>query len=217
MISSKIKNDISEEFENLEKSLQIHLKGDYNVSLTKEFLQKHIPNEIIYKSEILFDTLINYLIKDARNKIENADIQLQNAFFDADFRKRTHDWAKQLENQLALEPDIIQYTKDPRLVQGLIASSITLVGGTGITIGVASTVLGAIVGGLVTILLSAAVFKVAFDKATPKAREVIKGDIDKYLDDSQKQVLAWLTTVQASFEHDFREFCSTNGFVLEDK
>lgn len=217
MITEKIQKDISAEFANLKEALQIHLKPDFEVSQTKQFLRTHIPKEVVYKSEILLDTLLNYLMEDARERIKSADVKLQNAFFDADFRQRIHEWARQLENKLALAPEIVKYTFDPRLKQGLIVSGITFIAGTSVTLTLATNVVGAIVTGIITILLSALAFKIAYDKASPKAREIIKIDINQYLEASQKQILEWLGKVGASFENDFHALCSTNGFALEGK
>jgi len=228
MISQKIKLDVTDEFSNLKESLQTHLSGDFNVSETKRFLQTHVPKEIVYKSEVLLDTLLNYLMEDARKKIESGDVKLQNAFFDAGFRTRIHEWATQLENKLSLEPEVVKYASDPRLTQGLIASVITvgtgiviIVVGTGIIVASAPTITiaGTIVAGIVivTALLSAFLFKLAFDKASPKARGLIKKDIDQYLEEAQKQVLAWLSNVEKRFYDDFHKFCSDNGFEMEGK
>lgn len=217
MIAEKIKKDITDEFANLKESLQIHLMPNFDISRTRQFLQTHIPKEIAYKSEILLDTLLNYLMEDARDRIKTADVKLQNAFFDFDFRKRVHEWARQLENKLALDPNIVKYTFDPRLKMGLIASGITFVIGAGISLTLTPTVVEAIVLGIVTILLSAFAFMFAYDKASPKARELVKRDIDQYIEVSQKQVAEWLGKVGAAFENDFCAFCSTNGFVLEGK
>lgn len=215
MIADKIKKDINDEFVSLKEALQIHLKHGFDVSKTKQFLQTHVPKEIVYKSEILLDTMLNYLMEDARERIKNADVKLQNAFFDADFRKSVQEWARQLENKLALDPDIVKYTSDPRLKWGLIASGITFVAGTSVTLTLAPSVVGAMVTGIVTILLSALAFKLAYDKASPKARELVKMDIYQYLEASQKQILEWLGKVGTAFENDFHAFCSTIGFALE--
>ncbi len=212
MIDEKIKKDVDEEFANLKKELQIHLKGDFDVSQTRAFLKTHIPNEITYKSEVLLDTLLNYLMEDARKQIESADATLQNAFYDADFRKRIHKWTKQLGNNLSLETDIVKYSIDPRLKQGLIASGIIFVAGAGVTTALLPTVVGSMVAGLVTIVLSALAFKFSFDKATPKSREIIKKDIDQYLEGAQIQMLSWLISVEKAFNNDFRQFCLDNGF-----
>lgn len=144
-------------------------------------------------------------------------MKLLNAFFDADFRKRIHEWSIQLENKLSLEPDVVKYGPDPRWTQGLIASGITFVVGASIAVASAPSIAGAIVAGIVTVLLSTFVFKLAFDKASPKAREVIKIDIDQYLEESQTQVLAWLSKVEKSFYDYFHKFCSANGFEVEKK
>jgi len=215
MISQKIKLDVTDEFSSLKESLQTHLNDDFNVTQTKQFLQTHVPKEIVYKSEVLLDTLLNYLMEDARKKIESGDVKLQNAFFDADFRERIHEWSTQLGNKLSLDPDVVNYSFDPRLTQGLIASGITFVVGTSIAVPLAPSIVGTIVAGIVTVLLSAFAFKLAFDKASPKAREITKLDIDEYLKESQTQVLAWLSKVEQSFNDDFHKFCLDNGFEAE--
>lgn len=214
MIIENIKTDVSEEFLSIKESLQIYFKPGFDVSQTKQFLQTHVPKEVTYKSEILLDTLLNYLMKDARDKIETADIGLQNAFFDMDFRKRIHEWTKQLQNNLALEPNIVKYSADPRLKQGLIASGITFLAGAGISTAVASGLVGSILSGIATIILTAMVFKIAYNKASPKAREALKADIDQYLASSKEQVFVWLKTVANAFDNDFHAFCTANDFIL---
>jgi len=213
MIADKIKNDITGEFASLKEGLQIHLKPDFNVSQAKQFLETHIPKEIVYKSEILLDTLLNYLMDDARERIKTADLKLQNAFFDADFRQRVHEWTRQLENKLALDPDIVTYTSDPRLTKGWIASGMAFVAGTSVTLVIAPSVIGAIIAGIITIFISAAAFKIAYDKASPKAREIIKTDIKQYLKSSQEQVIEWLEKVEKTFDGHFSHFCMTNNFA----
>lgn len=213
MTYNKIKNDVTDEFEKLKENLQAYLKPDFDVLQIKQFLRTHIPIEIVYKSESLLDTLLNYLMEDARKRIKSADTKLQNAFFDADFRKRVHEWTKQLENKLILESHVVRYSSDPRLKQGLIASGIVFAVGVGVTsVVLAPSIVGTIIGGIVTILLSVFTFRIAFEKAAPKARISIKEDIDQYLKESQKQVLTWLEKVETNFEDNFHDFCSTNGF-----
>lgn len=215
MLANKIKIDISSEFTSLKDELQIHLKPDFDISQNKQFLKTHIPKEIVYKSEILLDTVLNYLMEDARKKIKSADVKLQNEFFDMDFRKRVHEWASQSENRLKLEPDVINYSFDPRQKQGLIVSGTTFIVGSGVTLALTSSVVGAIVSGIVTIILSAIAFKISYDKAAPKSRESVKNDINGYLELTEKQVCDWLEKVVTAFENDFHNFCTSNGFKLE--
>jgi len=214
MILQKISNDISEEFENIQNDLKIsHLSLQFNVSQTKKNLEHHIPKEVVYKSEILLDTLINYLMAQAREELEVANIELQNKFFEADFRKRISDWAEQRKNKLKLEPNIVKYSSDPRMKQSLIAGGITLIVGTGVTITAMPTIIGAILSGLFIIVLSA----LAYNQASPKARELVKDDIEKYLTASEAQVNNWLKSVIDAFSNDLENFCSSNGFQLTGK
>lgn len=217
MIQQTIAQDVTDEFAKLCEDFAIHLNGDFDITLTKSFMEQHVPKEIIYKSELLLDTLLNYLIEDARQKLKPADAELQIKFLDADFRKRFHDWVGQIENQLCLNPDAVEYSSDPRSKQGLIVAGITFLVGSGITLLFVPAVIKVIVSGLVTIALSTAAFKVGYDSASAKSRELMKKDIDEYLVNTEKQVQAWLSAVIDAFYSDFKEFCDANGFNLEER
>ncbi len=210
MIDKKIEKDVAEEFEALKRELQTHLDGNSDISQTREFLQTHVSKEIVYKSEVLLDTLINYLMEDARKQIESADSEVQNAFYDADFRKRIREWATQKE-RLYLKPSTVIYSTDPRLKDGLIASGLTFIAGTGISIALTSNDFKRTFAIAGVILLSAFAFKFAWDKASQKSREMMKRDIYEYLGKVQKQVLKWLIEVEKHFKAEFRKFCMDNG------
>ncbi len=216
MIQEKIKSDLFEEFHKIRLDLEKHIESDFNITTKRGFLQNHVPNEVIHKSEVILDTLLNYLMEQAVKDLEKADIEIQNAFFDEDFRKRIRTWVAQLDNQLRLNPAQIDFSTDPRWKQAIIA------GGTTFVIGAAATtvsalilnVVGAIVTGFATIIISAIAFKIAYDKATPKAREIIKSDIEKYLRESEVQIQTWLNTVIDSFSKAFDEFCSSKNYTV---
>ncbi len=216
MIYESIEKDIEDEFVKLKNDLKVHLGADFDVAQKKDFLKVHIPKEVVYKSELLLDTLLNYLMGQARKELKKADVELQNKFFEADFRKRINDWAAQLEHKIELDPDIVEYSTNPMLKQGLIAGGITFVTGSAVaaTVFIPTLGLGAIVSGLVTIILSAIAFKIAYNKAAPKSRKAVEADIDEYLKNAELQVQTWLKSVIEAFSKDFDEFCSSNGFKL---
>ena len=83
------------------------------------------------------------------------------------------------------------------------------------TISLAPSVVGAIVAGVVTIVLAALAFKAGYEKASPKAREVINSDIEHYIACSQTHVIEWLEKLENAFEKDFHAFCLTYGFALD--
>jgi hypothetical protein len=215
-IEKLITQDVQTEFANLKEQLTVHFPKDFDIGITKEFLSKYIPKEIISKSENLMDNLINYLIDQSIKELEYADVDLKNKFFDMNFREKIAEWAFSLENKLSLDSDFIRYSLDPRLKQGLITGGITLLAGSLVTttLFIPTMAISAIISGLVTIILSAVAFKLAYNKNTENSRNKVKDDVDQYLTDSQKQLIEWLNTIIKEYKKDFNEFCKTNGFRL---
>ncbi|HMN18450.1 MAG TPA: hypothetical protein PKD03_12615 [Ignavibacteriaceae bacterium] len=214
---SQFTDDINDEFLKIRNNLQMHLDDDIGVQRKKMFLSRHVPKEVILSSEILLDTVINALMDDARHQLKTASAELQNKFYDYAFREKVKEWAVQIENKLSLEPEYVKYSSDPQLVNGLVAAGITFVVGAAIT-GIAfipTMVIGAIVSGIVTLILSAVAFKFAYDKAEPKAISKMIEDIEAYLENSKTQVLEWLGKVILSFDNEFKSFCGNNGWEVK--
>ncbi|MCX5815165.1 MAG: hypothetical protein NTX75_02835 [Proteobacteria bacterium] len=217
MIKDEINKDISEEFIILRKELQIYLRDDFLIDQNRLFLQNHVPQKIINKAEILTDTLLNYLMEEAVAILQDADIDIQNSFYREDFRGRFRLWAAQVENNLRLDPSIVEFNRDPRLINGLIAGGITFITGTAVTslVFVPTSAIAAIVSGIMILIVSAVAYKVAHKKSSKAARETIKRDIESYIKASEIQVSEWLEGVIKAFSDDFVSFCQKNG--LEHK
>ena len=214
---SQFADDINDEFSKIRNNIQIYLDDDNNVQRKKELLSDHVTKEVIISSEILLDTVINALMDEARHQLKTADAELQNKFYDYNFREKVKQWAVQVENKLSLEPECVKYTSDPQLVQGLVAAGFTFITGAAIT-GIAfisKMVIGAIISGIVTLILSAVAFKFAYDKAEPKAISKMIEDIEAYLESSKTQVFEWLDKVILSFDNEFKYFCTNNGWEVK--
>jgi len=214
---SQFTDDINDEFLKIRNNLQMHSDDDNGVQRKKMFLSSHVPKEVTLSSEILLDTVINTLMDEARSELNSASAELQNKFYDYAFREKVKEWAVQIENKLSLEPEYVKYSSDPQLVHGLVAAGVTFITGAAIT-GIAfmpTMVIGAIVSGIVTLILSAVAFKFAYDKAEPKAISKMIEDIEAYLESSKTQVLEWLGKVILSFDNEFKSFCSNNGWEVQ--
>jgi len=214
---SQFKDDINDEFLKIRNNLKTHLDDDNDIKRKRDFLSSHVPKEVIRSSKVLLDTVINALMNEARTQLKSASAELQNKFYDYAFREKVKEWAVQIENKLSLEPEYVKYSSDPQLVHGLVAAGVTFVAGAAIT-GIAfipTTVIYAIVSGIVTLILSAVAFKVAYDKAEPKAISKMIEDIEAYLESSKKQVLEWLGKVIDYFDNEFKSFCSNNGWEVQ--
>jgi len=235
-ILQSIENDVSKEFSRLREELKIHMEPGFDISNRRQFLKDHVPKEIMVKSELLLDTLLNYLMEQAIADLEKADIRLQNTFFDQNFRDRLKKWSQEMENQLRLDPAQIEFSRDTRWVYGGIAAGATVVVGSAITAAIAGSfavtsatgttagsalvfvpggVIAAILAGIATIIAAAIAFKITFNKAAPTSRKKVAQDIELYLKQSEQQALEWLKKITDVFASDFREFCQSNGFSPE--
>ena len=219
MISEIIADDIKDEFEILRKDIKVHLTGDYDISASKIFLKNYISSEILNKSELLLDTLLNYLMGEALKRMEKADIEIQNEFFKQDFRNKVRAWAKKTENTLRINPEQIIFSKDPRWQQGIISSGLTFIIGTTVTVLIyyPTKVIAAIVAGLLTIIVSTIAFKIRYENASPLARNQIAVDVDNYLAEAEKQINKWLESVIDVYAQEYESFCRSKGFTSEDK
>ena len=149
---------IRDEFQKIRNNLQIHLDSDNDIQWKKTFLSSRVPKEVMLSSEILLDTVINALMNEARSQLTSASAELQNKFYDHNFREKVKEWAVQIENKLSLEPEYVKYSSNPQLVHGLVAAGVTFITGTILAniIFTPTMVIGAIVSGIVTLILSGA-------------------------------------------------------------
>lgn len=233
MTQDKIKLDVEQEFAVLRKNIEELLQGDFNIETQKDFLKNHIPSEIFVKSEMLLDTVLNYLMDVAVKKLDNYDIELQNDFFNHDFRNQIRGHLKQTENQLQLVPSQIEFSSDPRLKKGLIAGGITGVTGSVLTSFIAeksktTTIVSgatsvsynpyligiAVVAGFATIGLTVLAFKKRFKKAELEARQIIKTDINDFINKAEHQVLEWLNNVVDVYSEEYNKFCNSHNIQI---
>jgi len=212
--------NINNEFQKIWNNIQIHLDSDNDIHWKKTFLSSRVPKEVMLSSEILLDTVINALMNESRSQLKSASTEVQNKFYDHDFRGKVKEWVVQVENKLSLEPEYVKYSSDPRFAHGLLAAGGPFITGAAITGKVirdivSEKVIGAIVSGIVTLILSAVAFKFAYDKTVPKAISKMIEDIEAYLESSKTQVIKWLGKVILSFDNEFKSFCSNNGWEVQ--
>ena len=86
----KINKDINEEFNKITKNIVNFFlsKKTINLQILSEFLSRQIDE----KTKLLTENLENYLMEEAKNKLKNQDIEIQNKFFEKDFRSKINQW-----------------------------------------------------------------------------------------------------------------------------
>lgn len=210
-ISQKIQQDVKEEFNLLRKNAQTFYRPNYDFSSMKSSLGELVPKMVLEKGNILLDTLLNYLMDDARNILKPASTDLKNTFYGVDFRKK-------MKESFTISVENIGYSFDPRyLYGGVFAGGTLLAGGafttcTAIFSFIPGGVIVTVISGIVTLVLSAIAFKVAFDKSAPKARKQLEEDIEKYVFQSEQKVFHWLKDIIEAFEIEFTKFCNEHNF-----
>lgn len=216
MIKSKIKPEIEKEFQNLRNELKIHLENKSEVKTKKDFLSKHVPNEVIFKSKLLLNTILVYLAEQTKNELKTFDLDINNAFLRSNIKEKVRNQILETEGEILKENNQVQFSTDPRIVTSAATSSIPLIIGATV-IGLAFPKLGiaSIVTGLASVLLAGATFKVTYDKTENLANNKIKSDVEKYLIISEKIITDWLFEVINVYQIEFQSFCQQHNIKIE--
>lgn len=206
----KIDSYINSEFNQILDELNIHLEGSFDINQKKEFLATYIPKEIEFRSGALVDTLFNLMMNEAIESLKLYGVSIQNKFFEADFKTKVQNTIRELNLNLVMNPSIISLSRDPRAVNGIIAGGATFVIGSAVTTSLfmMPNLVGAIISGIVTLILSALAYKVTYGKFTEQARDKLRSDINFFLTTSEQQVKEWLYSINELFDTEFNKFLS---------
>lgn len=209
---NNISQDIKQQFDNIRLDITNQLDKDFDIKITVKHLSIYIPKEVIYNSELLLKTLLSYVMSDAQKAIENLDVKTKNKFYDAKLKEKIIEFANSLKDNKNLINNAIEFQKDNRKRNALIASGITFVAGATGTMAMAPVcIVGAIVSGIVTIIIAAFAFKLAYDKTAIKTRANIREDVNNYLKKTEKEVELWLTEVTIAFNNELQKFIDENS------
>lgn len=197
----RIADDVREEFRKLHMDLGHYTEPEADVDQAHRILLKHAPQMVLARSQLLLDTLLNYLMEDAEEALADAPTAVKNEFYDLDLRGR-------VKKTFSLEPGSLKFSFDPRLIAGGVAAGATATAG-----GLATTLflfglISRIAGGVATLVATALAFKLAYDcrAAADWTREGLKKDVDGYVTLSEQQVSSWLASVEEFFVAEFEKF-----------
>lgn len=210
-VTGKIEPDIRNEFQTVRNDIQNYFKPAYDIDHTKNILKDLIPQLVVGKSQILLDTLLNYLMQESLKILEPAKAELKNNFFEADFRKR-------IKESFKLNKESLEFSFDPRILYGGIAAGSTLVVGSTVSVILLFTpggVITAVVTGLASLICSALAFKIAYAKTAPQSRQKLEEEVETFVADSERYVIKWLGEIAKSYITDFTQFCNEHGFRYE--
>lgn len=209
---SGMKKNIQEQFTNIKNDIKIQLDKEFNIEQTTKHLASYLPKEVVYNSELLLETLVSNLMKEAKNVIESLDVKTKNLFYSEKLNEKILEFANSLKEDKNLINNAIEFQNDKSKLIAMIAGGATFVmGAIGITSVASSSIIGLIVSGIVALIVGALVFKLVYKKQLEKTRENIRQDVESYLNTTQKQVENWLDQVEIAFNKELQLFLNKNA------
>ncbi|GEM_PF-4042823 len=216
-----ISQDVKEVFEEIRQEIHSNyfVSGKHDLTYIREAVCKYLPTTIINKNLLLVDTILNYLTKDARKTLENADSKVINEFFEWN-QRWTEDFKNQFKNASA--PVEVTLSLDARTKYW------TLAGAGGAGIGATAVIARELIGkfaveGIVaekallsawllpmglTVLVAGGVgylaYKLTYQVSTPTATEQTEKEIKEYLQREEKETLNRLLEVIERYKQDFK-------------
>ncbi|MCY4304174.1 MAG: hypothetical protein OXC62_05250 [Aestuariivita sp.] len=202
--TSKIKDDISEEFDKIRSYVSCYFNKKSPQKIKLSDIDVELQREISRRRKVLFETLINYLMTDARASIENESASLQNEFYELDLRNKFH-YQTSIDNLSELKN---LWTRDPRLWAGTIAASVVGAVGMVTTAKIDGSQymflkVAILLGTVVATLIS---YKGAKNLPRDLARRFFDEYIAKYTQKVENEVTVYLERIESDFEATFDEF-----------
>ena len=205
-MTTRIADDMREEFGKLRVDLGHYTELETDVDQARRILPEHAPTMVLARSQLLLDTLLNYLMEDAEETLADAPTGVQIEFYNLDLRGR-------VKKTFILDPGSLKLSFDPRLIAGGVAAGATATAGS-----LASTLflfglISRIAGGVATLIAAALAFKLAYDcrPAADWTRERLKQDVDEYVTLSEQRASSWLASVEEFFVAEFKKFQDGEG------
>jgi len=202
-----IRKNIEELFNNIKSDIELQLNKEFDIELTTKHLASYLPKEVLYNSELLLETLVSGLMKEAKYAIENLDVKTKNRFYSEKLNEKIVEFAINLKEDKNLINNVVDFQNDKSKLNALIVGGTafiaTALGGAALASG---NVIGLIVSGIVALVVGAFVFNLSYKKQLEKTRENIRKDVVSYIDITQKQVEIWLEEVEITFNKELQFF-----------
>ena len=205
-MTARIADDVRQEFGKLRTDLGHYTEPETDVDQARRILPEHAPTMVLARSQLLLDTLLNYLMGDAEEALVDAPTGVQIEFYDLDLRDR-------VKKNFTLDPGLLKLSFDPRLIAGGVAAGAAATAGGLSTALFLCGLISRIVGGVATLAATAIAFKLAYDcrPAADWTRERLKKDVDGYVTLSEQQASSWLASVEEFFVAEFKRFRDGEG------
>ena len=196
----RIALDTRESFDAIRQELDGRLQSGLSIDEVRQVVVSNAPAMVTGRARLLFDTLLNYLMKDAMESLAEVPTSVRNDFFALDLRARINGEIS------SYDPGSLRLAPDARVVSGgLAAVGFALAGGLVTFMALNGTILP-IAGGLVTLIGSAGTFRLAHGTAAGISRRRLEKDMHEYVTRAEQDVTFWLASVEKRFVSEFDQF-----------
>lgn len=210
-IESQLDKDIDKEIELIKNELFYFLDKDLDMFFLKEFV-KHYPRKLLReRSEVLLDTVLNYLMKEVLEQIRTKGSDVQYAFSKENLREKIKDWALVKENRY--NPSLLKLKEEETIVEKTITVAPGVVVSAGGIIAIASvpeTLVLKAIPAVSTLAGPIYIFKKIKEK-NKRLKKIWKKEINSYLEKAKKELKIWLIKVIEKFEKELNDFCKKLG------
>ncbi|QER42269.1 hypothetical protein F1847_05760 [Thermodesulfobacterium sp. TA1] len=209
-IENLLEKDLDKEMDLIKNELFYFLDKDLDMFFLKEFI-KHYPVKLLReRSEVLLDTVLNYLMKEVLESIRKQTSDIQYAFARENLREKVKNWALTKENRY--NPDILRLKEEETFVEKTITVAPGVAVSAGGLIAVASvpeTLILKAIPAVSTLAGPIYIFKKIKEK-NRRLKNIWKKEINNYLEKSKKEIKVWLKKVIEKFEKELGEFYQKN-------
>lgn len=215
-IKKRIEEDTEYEIDMIKKELFYFLNKNLDMYFLKEFI-KHYPAKLIKeKSELLLDTLLNYLMKEVIESLVKQSEEVQYFFSRENLREKVRDWALDSSNRYI--PSILKIREKEGLAQKtlIVAPGIAVsAGGLLATVVIPETGIIKAIPAVSTLAGPIYIFKKLKEK-NRRIKRMWKKDIEKYLKDAERGLKGWLLKVCDKFEKELEEVLRKINLTLRE-
>lgn len=217
-IKDKIKEDINEEF----KKLNIRFKNKMNScqDLTNQNYswKESLKKNTLELSKLLYDTVINYLMTDARNKLKDKDTKIQNSFFEKNFRELLSSWVSKEENNLRLEFNGQKSIKSKNISNKLriLLNSVVISGLAFLIVSCFYDIIFVSISIILAILLLYIINSMYIKMKLEKKENSNLLNVDEYLIQYKKQATTWIFNCIDYFEINLSNFYNDNKLDIHE-
>lgn len=196
-----INEDIREEFREIRRDVLSYVNRNPR-DITRSDVAKRVRTSVERRTDVLFDTLLNYLMDDARASLVRESVQIRNDFFARDFRKRMRDG----EGSHSLDGFDGSWTRDPRAWAGAAAAGGIALSGVAGSATMVSNPLPMIVSLLAAAVASTVAYKVARHVTNGPFRHSLERDLTDYFRKAEQEITVCFGKVESDFLAAFDEF-----------